>query len=142
MDVERSESRVVAALSQAGYRITRPRRAVIRALLAEDSSSRPEEIRARARQYCPSIGKVTVYRTLDLLSSLGFVRRIHSQEGCHGRATAGLGHRHHVVCRQCGSVAEFEGCDLSPFLERMCAETGYMIEEHLLELVGLCPECQ
>ena len=43
-----------------------------------------------------------VYRTLDLLSRLGFVRRIHTEEGCHGRASARLGHRHHLICRQCG----------------------------------------
>lgn len=139
---ELSEEQIVQALSQAGYRITQPRRAVIRVLVEYDGFASPAEIRARAREHHRGVGQVTVYRTLDLLSRLGFVRRIHTEDGCHGRASAGLGHRHHLICRQCGAAVEFEGCDLSPFLARVSGETGYLIEEHLLELVGLCPECR
>jgi Fur family ferric uptake transcriptional regulator len=142
MDNKLTEERIVQELSQAGYRITQPRRAVIRVLLEDEGYSSPAEIRERARQHCPSVGQVTVYRTLDLLSRLGFVRRIHTEDGCHGHASARLGHRHHLICRRCGAAVEFEGCDLSPFLARVGGETGYLIEEHLLELVGLCPECR
>jgi len=139
---ELTEERIVQELSQAGHRITQPRRAVIRVLVQDEGYSSPGEIRERARAHCPSVGQVTVYRTLDLLSRMGFVRRIHTENGCHGRASAGLGHRHHLICRQCGAAVEFEGCDLSPFLAQVSGQTGYAIEEHLLELVGLCPECR
>jgi Fe2+ or Zn2+ uptake regulation protein len=143
MDVKGlTEEHIVEALSQEGYRITQPRRAVIRVLLEDDGYASPPEIRERAMQHYPGIGQVTVYRTLDLLSRLGFVRRIHTEDGCHGRTSARLGHRHHLICRQCGAAVEFEGCDLSPFLARISSETNYLIEEHLLELVGLCPECR
>jgi Fe2+ or Zn2+ uptake regulation protein len=37
---------------------------------------------------------------------------------------------------------EFEGCDLSEFFQQVSGQTGYLIEEHLLELVGLCPDCR
>jgi Fur family ferric uptake transcriptional regulator len=73
---------------------------------------------------------------------MGFARRIHAEDGCHGYATANHGHRHHLICRKCGAVTEFEGCELSPFLDRLSHETGFTIEEHLLELVGLCSVCQ
>ena len=62
------------------------------------------------------MGLVTVYRTLDLLSEMGFVRRIHTDDGCHGYAASGLGHSHHLICRQCGAAVEIEGCDLAPFM--------------------------
>jgi Fe2+ or Zn2+ uptake regulation protein len=137
-----TEEQIIEALSQKGYRITQPRRAVIRVLLEDDGYASPPEIRERAREHYPGLGHVTVYRTLDLLSRLGFVRRIHAEAGCHGRASARLGHRHHLICRQCGAVVDFEGCDLSSFLARVSHETGYLIEEHLLELIGLCPTCR
>jgi Fe2+ or Zn2+ uptake regulation protein len=73
---------------------------------------------------------------------MGFVRRIHSDDGCHGYAAKNHGHRHHLICRQCGAAVEFEGCDLSTFLTRISHETGYLIEEHLLELEGLCSSCR
>ena len=137
-----TENEIVHQLSRAGYRITQPRRAVIRALLEDEGYARPSEVRRRARLYCPTVGLVTVYRTLDLLSQMGFVRRIHTEDGCHSYARATTGHRHHLVCRQCGATVEFEGCDLSPFFARLAQETGYSIEDHLLELVGLCSTCR
>ena len=139
---ELTEERIIQALSQAGYRITQSRRAVIRVLLEDDGFASPTEIRERAIEHYPGIGQVTVYRTLELLSRMGFVRRIHTEDGCHGLTSAGLGHRHHLICRQCGTAVEFEGCDLSSFLAQVSGETGYLIEEHMLELVGLCPECR
>jgi Fur family ferric uptake transcriptional regulator len=137
-----SEAGIVQQLSRSGYRITQPRRAVIRALLDDGGYSSPTEVHERAKVYYPTVGLVTVYRTLDLLAEMGFVRRIHAEQGCHGFASASHGHRHHVVCRQCGATVEVEGCDLSPFLARVGQDTGFKIEEHLLELVGLCPSCQ
>ena len=136
-----SEERLIWQLSQAGYRVTRPRRAVIRALLEDGSYASPAEVHERARAHCPSVGLVTVYRTLDLLAGLGFVRRIHADDGCHGYAATENGHRHHLVCRACGAIVEFEGCDLARFLARVGRDTGYIIEDHLLELVGLCAAC-
>lgn len=137
-----TESTIVQQLSQAGHRITQPRLAVIRALLEDDSYASPSEIRERAKRYYPTIGLVTVYRTLDLLSELGFVRRIHAEDGCHSYATANNGHHHHLICRRCGAAIEFQGCDLSSFLARVSRQTGYTIEDHLLELVGVCSTCQ
>ena len=137
-----SERNIIQKLSQAGYRITQPRRAVIRALLEDGNTSSPAEVRQRALRHCPTVGLVTVYRTLDLLSALGFARRIHTEDGCHGYAAANNGHRHHLICRRCGAAVEFEGCDLSPLLTRLSQKTGYSIEDHLLELVGVCRECQ
>lgn len=136
-----TEEQVIKKLSQAGYRITQPRRAVIRVLLEDGAFDSPAQIWQRAREHHPQVGQVTVYRTLELLSRLGFVRRIHTDSGCHGHATVGAGHSHHLVCRQCGTTVEFEGCDLAPLLKRVGKHSGFAIEEHLLELVGLCPNC-
>ena len=137
-----SEKLIAEQLTRAGYRITQPRRAVIRALLEDEGHSSPAKVHERARLYHPAVGLVTVYRTLDLLTRMGFVRRIHTDDGCQGYASTSRGHRHHLVCRRCGATVEFEGCDLSQFLARVSRETGYAIEDHLLELVGLCAACQ
>jgi len=137
-----TEAEIIQQLSQAGYRVTQPRRAVIRALLQEPGHPSPAEVQTRAKEDCPSVGLVTVYRTLELLSALGCVRRIHTTEGCHGYALASHGHYHHIVCRRCGETVEFKGCDLGPFLAQVSEETGYTVEDHLLELTGLCSACQ
>ena len=139
---ELTEDRIVQELSMAGYPITQPRQAVIRAVMLDGGYSSPWEICERAREHRPSVGYVTVYRTLDLLSRTGLVRRIYTENGCNGHPSAGLSHRHHLICRQGGTAVEFEGYELSPFLAQLGRQTGHCIEEHLLELVGLCPECR
>ena len=70
-----SEESIIRKLNQAGYRITRPRQAVIQALLEDEAHASPATVHARAKRHCPTVGLVTVYRTLDLLAEMGFVRR-------------------------------------------------------------------
>jgi Fur family ferric uptake transcriptional regulator len=126
-----------------GYRLTRSRRAIVRVLIEADDWLRPEEIHSRARRYCPTLGLVTVYRTLALLSALGYVRRVHREDGCQGYARIELAHSHHLICRSCDQVVEFAGLeDLSALIEPIERKTGYTIDDHMLELLGLCPACQ
>jgi len=136
------EETVTQQLRQAGYRITRPRRAVIRVLLADEAHLSPAEVHERAKRHCATVGLVTVYRTLDILAEMGLVQRIHAEDGCHSYVTTSKGHHHHLICRQCGSTLEFEGCNLGELCARISQDTGYVVEQHLLELVGLCATCR
>jgi Fe2+ or Zn2+ uptake regulation protein len=137
------ERKTLAKMRAAGYRLTKPRRAVVRVLSKADGFLTPEEILREGRKDCASLGLVTVYRTLDLLLDLGNVRRVHRERGCHGYARSELAHGHHLVCRNCNQAVEFPASkDLTPWMEEISQETGYLIEDHLLELLGLCPSCQ
>ncbi len=129
-------------LHRAGFRLTRPRRAIARVLAESEDWLRPEVVHQRARRYCPSLGLVTVYRTLDLMLRLGLVRRVHLEDGCHGYAPSHAGHGHYLVCRRCRQVVEFADCDLEPLLRKVSRRTGFRVDDHLLELLGLCPACQ
>lgn len=140
---ENLAQRALERLEEQGYRLTRPRRAIVEALFAAGAWLRPEDLMARARPHCPGLGLVTVYRTLTLLEGLGLVRRIHVEPGCHGYAPAGLQHGHHLVCRSCHQVLEFPGSeDLQPLIERLARRTGFAVDDHVLELTGRCPECR
>jgi len=134
---------VLELLRERGHRLTKPREAVARALLEAEDWLRPEQVWEVARRECPSVGLVTVYRTLALLEELGVARRIHLAHGCHGYAPAEIHHGHHLVCRSCNQVLEFPGTeDLAPLIAQVSRRTGFVVEEHLLELVGRCPACQ
>lgn len=135
--------RVLADLKRLGYRRTRPRRSVLQVLMEADGCLRPEEVHARARRYCSTLGLVTVYRTLSLLSEMDHIRRVHREDGCHSYARTELAHGHHLICRDCYQVIEFPGLDnMSTLIDPIARETGFLVEDHMLELVGLCPACQ
>ena len=139
----KSSTHILADLKSAGYRLTLSRAAIVRILDETNGWLRPEQVHARAKKYCPSLGLVTVYRTLTLLAEHGYIRRIHFGDKCHGYARVELSHGHHLVCRGCNQAIEIPGTeDLKPLMKQVQNETGFVIEDHLLELVGLCRECQ
>jgi Fur family ferric uptake transcriptional regulator len=82
---------IVGKIRGRGYKATPQRLAVLRALAAEQHQSL-EEIRLR----CPEVGLVTIYRTLDLLSGLGVVRRLDLGDG--PRFELAEDHHHHLIC--------------------------------------------
>jgi Fur family ferric uptake transcriptional regulator len=131
-----------AQLKQEGYRLTAPRRAVLRVLAETSTSLDPAGILRRARRYHPKTGLVTVYRTLDVLEGCGYVRKMHRVDGCHSYAPATAGHAHHIVCERCRAVREFKGCDLNMLIRSVQRRTGYTVKGHWLELSGLCPVCR
>jgi Fe2+ or Zn2+ uptake regulation protein len=129
------------ALRRSGYRLTRPRTAVMRVLAEASESLSPEEIHQRGLVHHRGLGLVTVYRTLELLEALGLARRVHTDKRCHAFALA-RDEQHYAVCRACGQVAEFPCEGLEPLLQSVETYTGYRIEAHLVELIGLCPACR
>jgi Fur family ferric uptake transcriptional regulator len=130
-------------LANAGCRITAPRRAVMQVLQQTPAPLLPQEILEQGQQVHQNLGLVTVYRTLALLAELNLVRRVHRDNGCHGYVLASPGHRHALICQGCDQAIEFSGeDDIHALINRVESETGYQVDDHLLQLFGLCPACR
>ena len=136
-----TEANLAAILVERGHKLTRPRRAVLKVIAASAESLTPAEIHVRAQKSYRQTGLVTVYRTLDLLSACGVVRKIHQADGCHAYAPASEGHAHSIICQNCHAVTEFDNCDLANLLAAVQRRTGYQVSGHWLELFGYCPRC-
>jgi Fur family ferric uptake transcriptional regulator len=50
-------------------------------------------------------------------------------------------HHHHVICSQCGRTNEIDDGDLRAVVNEIARRTGYRVDDHRLELFGLCPVC-
>lgn len=138
----RTVETILEAMHQRGWRVTEPRRAIVACVLAQREPFSAEKVFRTLRREVPSIGRATVFRTLDLLAELGVVERIHHPSGVHRYVVSGDGHRHHVVCIRCGAVAEFAECNLESLLTRIADQTHFRILDHWLEVSGLCQSCQ
>jgi Fur family ferric uptake transcriptional regulator len=124
------------------YKLTRPRQTVLDIVANADHHLTAAEVYQKAKSRYSQLGFTTVYRTLDLLVELGYLQRIHLEEGCHSYAPAAQVHGHQLVCSNCGRTQEFADCDLEPLIQSLQAKTGYKINVHMLELMGRCPACQ
>lgn len=131
------------ALRAKGHRLTPQRLMVLEVLRASEEHLSPAQVYERAKALHPRLGLTTVYRTLELLTGLGYARRVHLKEGCNGYALSDHGHKHYLVCRRCHQVVEFAGCEfIDDFIADVSRNTNFVIEDHLLEFVGLCPACR
>jgi len=132
---------IAETLAARGLRLTRQRRAVVDAVADASSSVSPVQVFDAARERCPELGLTTVYRTLELLSEIGALRRVHGPDHCEAFVPAGAAHGHTVVCSACGRVTEFTDCDMHLVVDAAIRQTGYHVTEHFLQLSGLCGAC-
>ena len=135
-------NKIAGILREHGYKLTPQRHIVLRAMASSRDHLTPEVIYEKSRVEDPGIGRVTVYRTLDLLSKLNLVCRVHAEGRCRSymmrRPTE---HHHHLVCSGCGKVIDFTNCSLIEMEKKLSQESGFDIRGHLLEFYGLCRDC-
>lgn len=144
--MERSDSELhtewFSLLQAHGYRLTEPLRVLVRIITSADRALNPMELFDLGRRQYPKMGLVTVYRALEKLEELGLIQRVHHADGCHAYLRAAGGHEHILLCTRCGRAEYFTGDDLSNLIERVTRQSGFCIQEHWLQLYGLCAECQ
>jgi Fur family ferric uptake transcriptional regulator len=133
---------VAEVLARHGYRMTRPRQAVVAAVLARAKPFTAEQVVADMKVAEPGLGRATVYRTLEILASVDVLTRL-LQPGGHPAYVVGVpGHRHHLVCSECGDTVAFTACPVDELVQVLTRDTEFAIHGHLLEVFGVCPECQ
>ncbi len=135
--------RITALLRQKGYKLTRQRRAVLQVIVTSHDHMTPSKIHEKVQKIDPSVGLVTVYRTLEILTGAGLICRVHTDRTSRSYLLRRPhGHHHHLICSDCGRVVDFTDCNLHRLEKRLAAETGFRTEDHILEFFGCCSLCQ
>ena len=133
---------LLAALDRSDFRVTEPRRAVAQLVADQPGHFSAADLVAEANARRLGIGRATIFRTLDVLADLDLVERIDLPSGEHAYVACEPSHHHHVVCSRCGRSHDIDDAGLRTVVRDVAKRTGYRIDEHRLELFGLCPECQ
>ncbi len=126
-------------LRKGHLRVTNPRRAMLKLLVSERRPLSAEEIH---QQIGPgNADLVTVYRSLEAFEKAGIVQRILLENG------KGLfelveenHHHHHIICRKCHRAEKLDFCEAEKLLQ-LATNLGYSQISHVLELYGLCSDC-
>ncbi|MBI2851264.1 MAG: transcriptional repressor [Chloroflexi bacterium] len=132
---------IIRRLRRSGYKVTPQRVSIIKTLLGSREALTPAALFQKVRLVDPTVGEVTVYRTLNILSELGLVCVVSTAENVNGYIVRPGGHHDHLICSECGKVVDFRNCNVSELEKRLASETGFVIKEHRLDLYGLCPQC-
>lgn len=138
-----TEKRTEQELRKHGYKITPQRSLVINAIINSHEHLTPAAIYERVHRHHPSIGLVTVYRTIEILEELDLICETHAGGSCRSYLIHRPSeHHHHLICSDCGRVVDFTDCNLDKLERRLTKETRFKINGHLLEFLGQCRECK
>jgi len=141
--INKVDMRWQEVLSKNGYRVSGPRKHVMRLLENSEQPMTPLEIYQALSKSGIALGMVSVYRALELLTELDLVCVVYNPDGSAGYVAGADGHHHHILCQNCCRTIVFEGSEnLSDLIERVEAETKFRVSDHLLQLYGLCPDYQ
>lgn len=134
-----------------GFRITAGREAIIEALSETQDHLSAEDIYSRIHVRYPNVGLTTIYRTLDMLVSLGLVLKFDFGDGRSryelSGGPKGTHHHHHLVCTHCKRVVDYADFidDEVELLRRtekgLSQKYNFKIENHLIQFYGLCQGC-
>jgi Fur family ferric uptake transcriptional regulator len=137
---------ILDRLDQGGYHLTGPRRMVLAEIISRTTPFTSAELLDDVQRKAPTVGRATVFRTIDLLCRLGIVQRIHEDAAggrCHAYLACDEHHHHHLICQSCGKVTDFrEDATLDALVRAVEQRTAFRVEAHRLELIGVCPDCQ
>lgn len=127
-----------------GERMTDLRREILKALMAHPAPLGAYDLRdklnaRRARKIEPA----SIYRSLDFFISLGVVVKFESQNSFMLCQHIGEKHQHVLMlCNQCGTTSELHDDAAIQRLDKQAKAWGFMPLHHVLEIHGLCRECQ
>jgi Fur family ferric uptake transcriptional regulator len=131
----------VSTLDRAGYRLTEPRRALAGLIADQAGHFTAADLVAETRARRLGVGRATIFRTLEVLEGLGAIERLDLPSGEHAYVGCDPVHHHHIVCSRCGRTDEIDDAGLRPVVREVARQTGFRVDEHRLELFGLCPTC-
>lgn len=138
----RSSDLLRARLREHGLKLTHQRELIAELFLSQDHIT-VEELYHEVAKHDPSIGIITVYRTLKLLCQWDLAQERHFGKGkTIYDNVAWKSHHDHLICTKCGRIIEFSNFQIEKFQEQVAGEHEFRITFHKLELYGICKTCE
>jgi Fur family ferric uptake transcriptional regulator len=104
-----------------------------------------EELYSIAKAKDEKIGIATIYRNVKFLEEQGIIKKVSLPNAlpCYELCTHEHEHsHHHLICRICGSILDFEDDLLEP-IERIIENyKGFKITDHRVVFYGICSNCK
>ena len=131
-----------------GWRMTGPRYWIMDIFKNTKGHFSAEEVYDMARKLHPGIGIATVYRTLDFLTKINYIKKYFAPDGKARYEYLEEDNEHyHFICRNCGKIMNAGEIpfEVMQFLymqrEKINASLG-TVDEIQIRFLGLCNECK
>lgn len=130
------------ALRARGLRWTPQRRLILEALAETTGHITGAELVERCRARDAATIASTVYRTLDVLEELGYVRHSHGADGREEYHVLPGAEHAHLRCLGCGAAYDIERGEARELVDRLGALHGFRVNLSHVMIGGYCPGCE
>jgi Fur family transcriptional regulator, ferric uptake regulator len=124
-----------------GLRWTPQRRILLDVLATAEGHVSGAELVDRCRAADPATTPSTVYRTLDVLESVGLVQHGHGPDGREEYHVLPGAEHGHLYCAACGSSWNLEADELRSFVAGVRRRRGFEVDLSHVTVVGRCATC-
>jgi Fur family ferric uptake transcriptional regulator len=143
-------------LRLAGHQVTPAREAVLAAVATRVRPFTAGDLCAAVAGAAPTVGRATVFRTLDLLVAAGLLDRLYSlgphvsyvarhpprqRAGDAGPDPARAHRALYLICAVCNGAQEIADDAVARALRDAAARHAWPAEDALVEITGRCPAC-
>lgn len=135
-------------LAESKKKMTPQRQEILQIFFDSDEEKHlsAEEVHELLQKKDFDFGLATVYRNVELLSSIGILTKVDFGDGCAryelSASDPQLHHHHHLICLKCKKIIEFEE-DLLDDLENLIEKkSGFQIVNHEVKFFGYCSNCK
>lgn len=128
-------------LRAGGLRWTPQRRTLIDVLSRTNGHITGSELVERCRELDPETTPSTVYRTLDVLEELGFVRHAHGPDGREEFHVLPGQEHGHLRCTACGGTWEIDAREAASLVKSLGSTRGFAVDLSHLSIIGRCAGC-
>ncbi len=127
-------------LNDFGIKSTKSRKLILNIVETASEPITAEEIYKQIEK--EKINLSTVYRTLSSLHDLHIINKEIDKDGRALYMMIKDNHKHVLICTKCGMKIYLKECPYTEINKQIEDNTGFKIEDHNIELYGLCSKCK
>ena len=135
------ESETIDVLRGSGHKMTPQRIMILSSLRHAPGHLTAADIFDQVKAAYPYVDISTVYRTLAVLKDMRLISETHMGTGDAAFEWVGKDRHHHLICRQCNGVTQFDHHHLQVLGDQIARETGFRADIDHFAIFGLCAEC-
>jgi Fur family ferric uptake transcriptional regulator len=136
-----TEDKLRQIIRDMNLKVTTQRMLILQTLHKGRMHVTAQEVFERVSEVDSSVGFATVYRFLRSLTDYGHVTEIKIGGMPARYELAPEGHHDHLTCVKCGKICEFENEQIENLQLQVAQQLGFKLTHHVLELYGICTEC-
>jgi Fur family ferric uptake transcriptional regulator len=141
-EVPKDPSQLKKIIRSIGIKVTDQRMLILEEILNGAEHVTAQEVFENVRLKNPDVGFATVYRFLRTLTDHKVLSEVRMQGLPARYEWASKEHHDHISCVSCSKISEFESDEIEQLQVLISKKLGYKMTHHILELFGVCGDCQ